>query len=332
MSIRRIWVLGETGDMRIKKVSFELIAWAASLGDRERTEVSVVLPGEVDNPEELCFYGADRVLHLNYPELNHFSPIPWSNAVSFLLNGTRPDVFLAAAMTTGKTLMPYVAAKHELGLTADCTSLEFDMKSGILLQTRPAAGGNIMATIKTIKGLPQMSTLRPNSIRILERDESRCVSVEEIAVSENLMVPKLEYLGFEPYNKDEKDIQEAVSIVAGGKGMKKKDNFQLLENLAVVLGAQIGASREAVDKGWVPYPEQIGLSGKTVTPDLYIAAGISGAIQHLAGMHTAGTIISINEDPDAQIFNISDYGLVGDLFRILPVLTDRLRSAVPEKE
>lgn len=331
MNRRSIWVLGETEERTIKKVSFELIAWAASLGSPDQIAITVVLPGEADGPEELCYHGADRVLHLDDSELNVFRPRPWNSAVSYLLEKERPDVFLAAATTTGRTIMPYLAASHRLGLTADCTSLELDMESGTLLQTRPAAGGNIMATIKTVSGRPQMATVRPNSIRILPKDHRKEPSVSRIRVPDGMLTEGMEFLGFTPYSSSE-DLQESVSIVAGGRGVRKSENFKILEELAAELGADVGASREAVDKGWMPYPRQIGLSGKTVTPDLYVAAGISGAIQHLAGMQTSGTIVAINEDPDAQIFSISDFGIVGDLFEIIPALTEKLRERLRKED
>lgn len=332
MDLKKIIILAETEEKRIKKVSFELLQWAASLAQRKSLEIIAILPGEADNPEYLCNYGADKVLHIDNPLLNNFLPEPWYKAISILIDREDPDVFLAGATTTGRTIMPYIAGRLKTGLTADCTHLKLDLEDGILYQTRPAAGGNIMATIKTVKGRPQMATVRPNSIKIDEPDKSAKHIIEKITIKADELRSSLTLLKRTPFNTTEEDIQEAKIVVAGGKGLKKGGNFELIRNLSKLLNAHIGASREAVDKGWIGYPGQVGLSGKTITPDLYIAIGISGAIQHLAGMQTAETIVAINNDPDAQIFSVADFGIVCDLFSFLPVFIEKLEQLSGSKD
>jgi electron transfer flavoprotein alpha subunit len=332
MPKKKIWILAETEEKRIKKVSFELLAWAASIAKREVLEITAILPGETDNPEELCKFGADRVLHINNPNLNNFLPEPWFKVISTLIEKEDPDVFLAAATTTGRTIMPYIAGDRKAGLTADCTDLKLDIKDGILYQTRPAAGGNIMATIKTVKGRPQMVTVRPNSIKVNLPDTNRKSVIENIEIENNELNSSLTFLKRTPFETATDDIQEAKTVIAGGKGLKKASNLSIIMDLADLLNANIGASREAVDKGWIGYPNQVGLSGKTITPDLYFAIGISGAIQHLAGMQTAGTIVAINNDPDAQIFTLADFGIVCDLFSFLPVFIEKLQELLGNKD
>ncbi|RKX85651.1 MAG: electron transfer flavoprotein subunit alpha [Spirochaetes bacterium] len=352
--MKKILLLGETKKNRVKMVSYELIARARRLpgkgevgrkkggsvgingidrsrgitvgkADDDTLEVVVILPGEAENPEELCYRGADRVLHIDQKEFNYFSPERLQKALSAIIKKEDPDVLIAAATTTGRTVMPYLAVKEKTGLTADCTELKLDTESGTLYQTRPAVGGNIMATIKTAFGKPQMATVRQNSMKPLDRDESRKVNIENLAFSGDILKSRIKYLGITEF-KERETLKDAKVIISGGRGLKKKDNFFLIEEFAELIHAHAGASREAVDRGWISYPHQVGLSGKTVNPELYVAVGISGAIQHLAGMQTSKKIVSINIDPGAQIFSVSDLGIVCDLFDILPVVIKKLRG------
>ena len=222
--------------------------------------------------------------------------------------------------------MPHLAVKLGAGLTADCTELSIEPVTGNLLQTRPAIGGNIMATIKTPDRRPQMATVRPKSALPLEPDYTRNGLVARLAADPTLTDPRVEVLGLESDIPDFENIEEAGIVVAGGRGLKKSDNFRILRELADALGAAVGASREAVDRGWISYPHQVGLSGKTISPRLYICAGISGAIQHLAGIKTAETIVSINSDPEAPIHKLADFAIVGDLFDIVPRIVKRLEA------
>ncbi|HUW56043.1 MAG TPA: electron transfer flavoprotein subunit alpha/FixB family protein, partial [Planctomycetota bacterium] len=227
--------------------------------------------------------------------------------------------------STGRTLMPYVAVRVNAGLTADCTVLDIEEESGILLQTRPAIGGNILATIKTAVHRPQMATVRPRSTRPAERVPGRKGEIIRLAAPRDALKSRIRRVGFEA-DESEHGIQEADVVVTAGRGVKKAENVAVVEALAKALAGALGASRDVIDRGWLPYPHQVGLSGKTVTPKLYVAVGVSGAIQHLAGMQTADTIVAINSDPDAPIFNVADFGIVGDLFDVVPALTAKLNK------
>ncbi len=326
----KIFTLAEVEDKKIQRVSYELIRWAKSLCDCENTEVVSILPGEANNPEELCYRGADRVIHINDRRLNHFQPEILKSVLYHLIKLETPNILLAAATTTGRTIMPYLAVKLKTGLTADCTQLKYDCSTGKLLQTRPAVGGNIMATIETVFGKPQMATVRQNSKTPMEIDKTRKPNIEETKLPEEMFNSRITFIGKKKFT-EEKSIQEAKIIISGGRGLKKKENFILIEEIANLIHASVGASREAVDRGWIDYPHQVGLSGKTVNPKLYIAIGISGAIQHLAGMQTSKKIVAINNDPDAQIFSVSDFGIVGDLFEILPILKEKLIERIQVK-
>ena len=243
-----------------------------------------------------------------------------------LIAEKEPQIIIAAATTSGRTLMPYVAVKAHAGLTADCTELAIEEGTGNLLQTRPAIGGNIMATIKTPNHRPQMATVRPRSTKPLEARSDRPFVVEEVAVPPKREKPSVEVLGLRALEGQSGSIEEADIVISGGKGLKKRDNFALIERLAKAFGAEVGASRDAVDRGWASYPHQVGLSGKTISPRLYLAAGISGAIQHLAGIKTAKCIVAINSDEQANILGIADFAIIGDLFQVLPEIEKRLEQ------
>ena len=324
-----VWTIAEQRSGRLERLSFELLVWGRALADRRQVPLaSVVLGGRIEATElaELFERGADLVLLVEAPELAEFRAETFANALCVLVRERRPEIILAAASSSGRTLMPYAAMKLGAGLTADCTGLDIEPETGNLLQTRPAIGGNIMATIRTPERRPQMATVRPRSARPLERQPGRRGELERVDFRPGWADPRARVLGFRPNGEEEIDIQAAEVIVAGGRGMKKKDNFARLQHLAVLLGGAVGASRDAVDRGWTVYPRQIGLSGKTVVPKLYLGFGVSGSIQHLAGMKTAETIVAVNSDPDAQIFKVADFGIVADLFEVLPLLAARLEK------
>ncbi|OAT81653.1 electron transfer flavoprotein subunit alpha/FixB family protein [Desulfotomaculum copahuensis] len=323
-----VMVLGEQKDGHIRPVTFELLNRGRDLADKLGVELSCsILGNEIEDLTEIIYRGADKVFHVAGPALAGFLPGPYARALVRLVQEERPEIFIAAATTTGRTVMPLVAAGLKTGLTADCTLLDIDDKEKILLQTRPAIGGNIMATIKTPFTRPQMATVRPRSARPAHRDESRTglISVKNYGDSPVSAVER--FLAYVPDATQEVSIEDADIIVAGGKGLKTRDGFKLVEELARLLGAGVGASRDVVDLGWASYPHQIGLSGKTVSPKLYIAVGISGKVQHLAGMQTSETIVAINRDPEAQIFQVADFGIVGDAFEVLPELMGALKNA-----
>ncbi len=324
-----VWTFAEQAEGRLRPVSYELLARGRELADELGTELSAVLLGaDVDRSDvqELILRGADRVYLVESPALGHFLVKPYASVMEYLIETYQPEIFIAGATTVGRTLMPYVAIKVNTGLTADCTGLDIEEGTGNLLQTRPAIGGNIMATIKTPDHRPQMATVRPRSTVPPPRVEGRVGEVISVQIPPELLKSRIERLGFRSTEEDEANIEDAERIVAGGRGLKKVENFVLIRELAEKLDAAVGASRDAVDRGWISYPHQVGLSGKTVTPELYVAAGISGSIQHLAGMKTSDTIVAINTDPDAQIFQVADFGIVGDLFEVIPALVEELEK------
>ncbi len=323
-----IWTLAEQDRGRILRVSHELLARGRALADKRGCElVAVVLGRRVDPRDlaELIHRGADRVIAIEADALEHFLVEPHAKCLRWLIAQRRPEVLLAAATTTGRTVMPYLAILAEAGLTADCTELDIDAETGNLLQTRPAIGGNILATIQTPRHRPQMATVRPRSTRPADADPSRDGPVEHLSPPAELLTSRVRRIGFEP-DTDEHPLQDAENVVAVGRGIKKGQNIPLVEALSASLDAALGATRDVVDRGWVSYPHQIGLSGKTITPRLYVGVGVGGSIQHLAGMQTAEHIVAINNDPEAQIFKVADIGIVGDLFEVVPLLTEALRQ------
>ncbi|HPH96924.1 MAG TPA: electron transfer flavoprotein subunit alpha/FixB family protein [Anaerolineaceae bacterium] len=326
-----IWTLAEQKDGRLHSVSFELLAWGRKLADDRGSRLCSIVLGDGLADEELqrlFAHGADRVIVVQNPALAVFLVEPFAAVLQHLVKTFSPEVFIASATTTGRTVMPYLAMKLHAGLTADCTGLTIDPETGHLWQTRPAIGGNIMATIKTPDARPQMATVRPKSAAPLPPDPARSGELLRMDPPAELLRSRIRHEGFTPDESQAVTIEDADVVVAGGKGVKGTEGFKLLEALAVRLGGTVGASRPPVDLGWQPYARQVGLSGKTVAPRLYIACGISGAIQHLAGMQTAKTIVAINSDPAAQIFSVADFGIIGSVFDVLPALLEKL----PPKE
>lgn len=328
-NLKEIWTLAEQKKGKLNDVSFELLAWGRRLiPDENYILCSVLLSNEIDNEEvqKLIEYGADRVYLIKNVNLEDFCVDPYVAVLTELVEKQKPDVMIAAATSTGRTIMPYLSARIHGGLTADCTGLEIDRESGLLLQTRPAIGGNILATIKTPFHRPQMSTVRPKSISIPLRTSSRPGEIIHFNKDFSAVKNRTQVEKFIPFTEEGPSIESANVVVAGGKGIKNKNNFIMIEELADCLGGAVGSSRPPVDQGWTPYSTQVGLSGKTISPELYIACGISGTVQHLAGIQTAHNIIAINNDPNAQIFQVSDFGVVADLFDFLPVLLNRLKE------
>ena len=335
MSYKGVWTMAEARDGELKQVSFELLTRGRKLADKLNKKLTSVVIGDKitkDQANELILRGADKVYLINDPAFADFIVENYSNVMEMLIEKYQPEIILAAATTMGRTLMPYVAIRVEAGLTADCTALDIEKDTGNLLQTRPAIGGNILATIKTPSHRPQMATVRPRSTRPAERDDSRKGEIVELDFDKSLLDGRVEKIGFRKHDGEDINIQEADVVAAGGKGLKKGENFGMIKELAEIFEGVVGASRDAVDRDWISYPHQVGLSGKTVTPKLYFAIGISGAIQHLAGMKTADNIIAINEDPEADIFKVADFGIVGDLFEALPELNKQLAEEVKNEE
>jgi electron transfer flavoprotein alpha subunit len=330
MNKNEIWTVSEISQQQeIKPVSFELLARGKTLAEKLKVPLAAVVLGHNLSEKELTkliYHGADKVYWADHKDLQYFLVENYSNLIQDLIIKYQPQIVLAAATTQGRTLMPHLSVRLNTGLTADCTDLQIEQETGLLLQIRPAIGGNIMAMIKTPAKKPQMATVRPKSMPIPPPDENRTGSIIPLKVDESLLDNRVEHLGYLKNQQQEVNLSAADIIVAGGRGLKKKENLSLLYDLAGKLDAAVGASREVVDRGWISYPHQVGLSGKTVNPKTYLAIGISGAIQHLAGMKTAENIIAINSDPQADIFKISDFGIIGDLFEIIPLLKEKLEE------
>lgn len=310
----------------IQSVSYELLGAGRRLADDTGGDLSALLIGKdmAGEAQGLIAYGADRVFLAQSDCLEQFNDEAYSKIASRVICEQKPEIVIAGATMFGRSLVPRVAVKIQTGLTADCTGLDIQEGTGNLLQTRPAFGGNIMATILCEKHRPQMATVRHKVMKALSPDESRSGEVIEVRVSDDDLVSRAMILESVEDAADMINIAEADIIVSGGRGMKGASNFPILVELAKALGAAVGASRSAVDAGWVPYSYQVGQTGKTVQPKLYIACGISGAIQHLVGMQSSDTIVAINKDPEAPIFKVATYGLVGDLFEIIPRLTKEI--------
>jgi len=324
---RDIWILAEQREGRIQDISLELLTRGQELQAQRGCRLNAMVFGaEISDDElqRLIDCGADRVVFVRAAELDFFRVEPHAQCMLELIEEFRPEVILAGATSTGRTLMPYVAVKTHSGLTADCTLLEYERGSGNLLQTRPAIGGNIMATIRTPEHRPQMATVRPKSARRAEAVKGR---TGEITIRSPLgkLKSRIERIRIIPADEDI-SLQDAERVVVVGRGIRKAENLPLIRAFADEISAALGATREVVDRGWLPYSHQVGLSGKTITPKLYIAVGVSGAIQHLAGIQTAENIIAVNSDPEAQIFKVADLGIVGDLFEVIPELTLKLEQ------
>lgn len=329
MDYQGVWTLSEQKNGMIHSVSYELLNRGKALAKKLDVPLSTVLFGHniaESELQEAIYRGADQIYLVNYPIFAHFLAEPYQKALKFLINRFRPEIMIAAATTTGRTVMPYVATQMFAGLTADCTVLDIEEGTRNLLQTRPAIGGNILATIKTPNARPQMATVRPRSMKPAERDASRTGKIIPVELPADCLQSRVIFEEFVADASLGTPLQDADIIVSGGRGLAKGENFALVRKLARIIGAEVGASRDAVDRGWIEYPHQIGLSGKTVSPKLYLTCGISGSIQHIAGMQTSETIVAINKDPDAQIFKLADFGIVGDLFEVVPALIRKLEE------
>lgn len=314
-----VWVFAEQREGHLEKVSLELLGEGRKIADKLGVKLTALLLGSgiKDLGKGLRNHGADEVLVVDNKELEHYTTDGYTKVICDLVNKRKPGILFIGATFIGRDLGPRVAARLETGLTADCTSLDVDITNGNLLATRPAFGGNLMATIVCPDHRPQMATVRPGVFEKLEEEEKEG-GVEEIPVnlsSEDIRTKVLEIV---KENKEIVDISEANFIVAGGRGMGSQENFKLLYELAEALGGVVAASRAAVDKGWLDKAYQVGQTGKTVRPNIYIACGISGAIQHVASMQDSDLIIAVNKDESAPIMKIADYGIVGDIVKVIP--------------
>lgn len=321
-----VWIIGEQREGKIHPVTVELIGEGKKLADKIGKKVVAVVAGYgiEDEVKKLLHYGVNKVIYIQHPLLKDFSTDGYSTATSQLILERKPEIVLVGATSIGRDIGPRVAAQIGTGLVADCTSLDIDLEDGKILQTRPAFGGNLMATIICPKNRPQMSTVRPG---VMEKAHYTNEVIGEVEVFEpNLKEDDIRVKLVDKISGDKKSVNliDAKIIVSGGRGLKEAAGFETIKKLADKLGAEVGSSRAAVDSGWIDHVHQVGQTGTTVRPDLYIACGISGAIQHLAGMSESKYIIAINKDPNAPIFKVCNYGIVGDLYDVIPAMIEAI--------
>ena len=322
-----VYVFIEQRDGKIQNVAFELLGEARALADKLNEKVVAVLLGH--NIEALaadCIaYGADRVIVVDAPELAVYTTEPYAQAIHQIVEDKKPSIVLFGATTIGRDLGPRLSARVGTGLTADCTALEIS-EDRDLMMTRPAFGGNLMATIVCKEHRPQMSTVRPGVMRMRDRDEARKGEIEKVDIKFQPEKFRVRVVETVKESKNLVDITEAKVLVSGGRGVGNAEGFDKLRELAAEMDAEVSSSRAMVDAGVMSHDRQVGQTGKTVRPDVYFALGISGAIQHLAGMEDSEMIIAINKDKFAPIFSVADLGIVGDVHKIIPLLTERLKK------
>lgn len=336
-----VFVFAQQVDSVLDGVAFELLGKGKDLAKDLNTEVTAVLIGSGVKglADQLAEYGADRVIVVDDPELKEYRTEPYAHALASVINEYKPEIMLVGATAIGRDLGPTVSARVKTGLTADCTSLEIgdfplvatpgkedEQKHNQLLMTRPAFGGNTIATIACPDNRPQMATVRPGVMQKIEPIAGAKANVVEFNPGFTPNNRYVEILNVVKAVKSTANIMDAKILVSGGRGVGSKENFKLLEDLAEVLGGTVSCSRAVVENGWQPVDLQVGQTGKTVRPQIYFAIGISGAIQHVAGMEESDLIVAINKDEDAPIFDVADYGLVGDLNKIVPALTAALKE------
>ncbi len=321
-----IWVFTEARDGQISSVSYELLTKARKLADILKTDLSsILLSGTNVDINELEEYGPDLIYRIIHSGLKDALVEPYAKVLVDLTRELKPEIILAGATSFGRSLMPSVAATLKTGLTADCTGLEIDKEKRFLKQTRPTFGGNLMATIICPDRRPQMATVRPHVFKRQKHIAEKKAQVVDKSYAGDLssrikMIEKVT-----EFAANEK-LEDADVIIAAGRGLKKEEDLKMVDDLAKLLNGAVGASRGLVDEGLMSYAHQVGQTGKTVCPKLYVACGISGAIQHLAGMQTSETIVAINKDPDAPIFQVADYGIVGDVKEVLPLLVKGIKE------
>ena len=341
-----VYVFAQQVDNQVSGIAYELLGKAKELAEPLKTDVTAVLIGSgVKNlVDSLAEYGADKVIVVDDPELKDYRTEPYAHALASVINEYKPEIMLVGATAIGRDLGPTVSARVATGLTADCTVLEIgdfplvpipgkedEQLHNQLLMTRPAFGGNTIATIACPCNRPQMATVRPGVMQKITPIKGAKAEVIEYNPG---FTPNNRYVTIKEVVKavnDVADIMDAKILVSGGRGVGSPENFKIIEDLAAVLGGTVSCSRAVVDSGWKPKELQVGQTGKTVRPNVYFAIGISGAIQHVAGMEESGIIIAINKDEDAPIFDVADYGIVGDLNKIVPQLTESLKAAIANK-
>ena len=323
---KNVYVFVEQREGVIQNVGLELLGKARELADALNEKLYAMLLGHdlTTQAQECIAYGADTVLRVDAPELATYVTEPYAQAIYQIIRDNKPSIVLIGATTIGRDLGPRLSARVETGLTADCTGLEISEERDLLM-TRPAFGGNLMATIICKEHRPQMSTVRPGVMRMGQRDENRKGTIEDVKINFDKSKFRVRVLETVKQTKNLVDITEAHVLISGGRGVGNAEGFDMLRAMANTIGAEVSASRAMVDAGVLGHERQVGQTGKTVRPDLYFAMGISGAIQHLAGMEESEYIIAINKDKFAPIFNVADLGIVGDVRKIVPLLTEKLK-------
>lgn len=321
-----VYVFIEQREGTVQNVALELLGKARELADKLGEEVVGILPGYkfTDQAQKCVEYGADRVLVIDAPELEAYTTEPYAQAINQVISERKPAIVLFGATTIGRDLGPRLSARVGTGLTADCTGLEISDDRDLMM-TRPAFGGNLMATIVCREHRPQMSTVRPGVMRMAQPDKNRKGEIEQVKIDFNPAKFRVRVKEHVKASKNLVDIADAKILVSGGRGVGSKEGFDTLHKLADAIGAEVSSSRAMVDAGIIGHERQVGQTGKTVRPDVYFALGISGAIQHLAGMEESEFIIAVNKDKFAPIFGVADLGIVGDLHKIVPMLTERLK-------
>ena len=323
-----VCIFAEYRNGSIAPVALELLGIGRELADQRQVPLTAILLGDKldGQAETLIAHGADTVYRVDDPSLAAFTDDAYGNLLEDIIRDHKPEIVLAGATAIGRSCIPRLATMLATGLTADCTQLSIREEDGVLMQTRPAFGGNIMATIECPYTRPQMATVRPNVMKPLAYDADRRGEIIDFSHDPARCESRVKVIRTESAPADEVNLNEADIVVAGGRGLEDEKGFVLIRELADTLGAAVAASRAAVDSDWIGYPHQVGQTGKTVCPDIYFACGISGAIQHVVGMQSAETIVAINKDPDAPIFDVATYGIVGDVFEVLPLLTAKIKK------
>ena len=326
-SYKGVWVVAEHHNGKVHSVSLELLGAGRNLADKLGVELAAILIGDQlqDTAQELIGYGADRVYLAAHPALEPFNDESHAQVLTELIRQEKPEILLAGATAMGRSFIPRVAVSVETGLTADCTALDIG-EDGLLYQTRPAFGGNVMATILCPNRRPQMATVRPMVMKKPAFEDQRQGVVEAFTPSEEAIASRVKVLDTVTVEQETARLAEADVVVTGGRGLQRPENFELIEELALLLDGAVGASRSVVDEGWKDHSHQVGQTGKTVSPKLYLACGVSGAIQHVVGMQGSEIIVAVNKDPDAPIFDIVNYGVVADLFEFLPAFVKKIKE------
>ena len=322
-----VWVFAEQREGQLQKVSLELLGEGRKVADKLGVKLTALLLGDNVSglANELASHGADEVLVAEDKNLKNYTTDAYAKVICDLANERKPGILFIGATFIGRDLGPRIAARLSTGLTADCTSIDVEVENGDLLATRPAFGGNLMATIACPEHRPQMATVRPGVFEAVTTDASNC-KIEKVNVNLADSDVRTKVIETVKTAKDIIDISEANVIVAGGRGVGSKENFAMLQELADVLGGVVAGSRAAVEKGWIENAYQVGQTGKTVKPTIYVACGISGAIQHVAGMQDSEVIIAINKDETAPIMKVADFGIVGDVKKVLPELIAQAKA------